>query len=156
MVAVFHRIGEPTPDLFTHSIDQITAYTGTITFDGVYESVFQHRIRLRGREALFFVSGDQIGREGFCNYDQLIRLRSEGHALGWHGWSHTPLTELEPKEIEAELQRPAWVEPVYAYPHGEFNDSAIRILQDMGYDRAYSTTQGQEGNRFAIPRFYIG
>ena len=154
MVAVFHRIGEPTPDLFTHSIKQIRSYEGKVSFDGVYSSVYDH-IEELPKQCLLFVSGDMIGTEGFCTQSQLEELRAHGHMLAWHGWSHRKLTELSEDEIRLELTRPEGILPYYAYPHGEFNDQAIHILQDMGYRFAYSTTQGIIHNPYAIPRHYI-
>lgn len=155
MVGVFHHIGEPTPDRFTHSIEQILSYPGQITFDGIYTSVFDHRLQLQGKRAILFVSGDQIGREGFCNITQLIELQRQGHILAWHGWSHRRLTELSDEEIRMELQRPDWAQPLYAYPHGDFDDRSIQILKEMGYKNAYSTTQGRQDDGFAIIRTYV-
>lgn len=155
MVGVFHRIGTPEPGNFTNSIEQILAFPGLITFDGVYTSVFDNRLALKDKKAILFVSGDQIGREGFCNKEQLLELERLGHILAWHGWSHRKLTELSENDIRSELSRPDWVKPFYAYPHGDFDKRSIDILKKLGYRQAYSTTQGENGNEFAIYRHYI-
>lgn len=155
-VAVFHRIGEPTPDKFTHSIEQILAFDGEITFDGVYDSVFDCRLELKSRRPVLFVSGNQIGRDGFCNKEQLQELEYLGFILAWHGWCHQQLTELSPEQILAELRRPKWLQTsLYAYPHGEFDEKSIATIRQYGYTKAYSTTQGEAGNEFAIPRIYV-
>lgn len=155
MVAVFHRIGEPTPDAFTHSLDQILNFEGDITFDGIYTSVFENRVTLKGRKAILFISGDQIGREGYCNKEQLLELERQGFTLGWHGWSHRRLVDLSDDDIRAELAKPDWVKPIYAYPHGDFDDRCKAILSEMGYSQAYSTIQGDPDSEFAIPRKYV-
>lgn len=153
-VAVFHHIGEPTPDLFTHSIGQIRGFEGQATFDGVYTSVFDHRHELP-RGSVMFVTGNMIGRDGYCNRTQLEQLAAEGFVIGWHGWSHRRLPELSLPEMSAELARPPWVAPLYAYPHGDFNEQTISTLRGLSYLYAYSTTQGIPGNDFAVPRVYI-
>jgi len=153
-VAVFHHISEPTEDKFTHSIEQILAFDGKVTFDGVYESVFNHRMALKDLSPILFITGNQIGREGYCNKEQLLELRRLDFTLGWHGWSHRKLTDLPTEEIRAELQCPDWVSPVYAYPHGDFNDLTIAALLLSDYLMAYSTTQGN-GDQFSLERVYV-
>lgn len=151
-VGVFHHIGEPTSDKFTHSIEQILAFDGLITFDGVYESVFAHRTVLGRRHPIAFVTGNQIGREGFCNKEQLLELRRWGFRLGWHGWSHDKLTET--RAAFEEIQRPDWIEPYYAYPHGDFDAFTTSLLGNNGYINAYSTTQGDD-KPFSLRREYV-
>lgn len=153
--AVFHRIGEPTEDKFTHSVEQILAYEGTPTFDGVYTSVWDNWPQIKGRLPILFITGDQIGREGYLNRSQLEELQIRGYQVGWHGWSHRRVIELSDEELWHELSKPSWVDPVYAYPHGAFDARAISVLKTQGYKKAYSTTQGEEGNDFAIPREYV-
>lgn len=153
-VAVFHRIGVPNPQEFTNSIQQIMDYDGLVTFDGVYVSVFEHRGTLAKKKPILFISGDQIGREGFCNKEQLLELRKLGFTLGWHGWSHRRFNELSDDEKRLELRKPDWIEPVYAYPHGDFDDRSKHVLKAYGYFKAYSTTQG-DGDDFAVIRHYI-
>lgn len=154
MIGVFHRIGTPTPDRFTHSIEQILAFNGTVTFDGIYVSVFNHRKQLIPKKPILFISGDQIGREGFCNKEQLLELKDLGFTLGWHGWSHDRLNELDDEQKRLELRRPDWVEPLYAYPHGDFDERCKQVLQAYGYEKAYSTTQGND-DTFSIKRLYV-
>lgn len=153
-VAVFHKIGTPNPQEFTNSIEQILQFDGQITFDGIYTSVFEHRGVLASKKPILFISGDQIGREGFCNKEQLLEMQKLGFRLGWHGWSHRRLNELEDDDKRLELRKPDWVEPFYAYPHGDFDDRSKHVLQAYGYVQAYSTTQGDNTN-YAIYRHYI-
>lgn len=161
-VGVFHHIGEPTDsdDHYHHTVEQILGFDGQITFDGVYHSVWDNWSKINNwkklkAEPLLFVSGDQIGRPGFLNREQLECIKSFGFTIGWHGWSHRKVTELDEKELIRELSKPSWVDPIYAYPHGEFDQKAINMLKEMNYKQAYSTTQGEEGNPYAIPRIYL-
>ena len=157
-VACFHHIGEPTEDKFTHSIEQILAYEGQITFDGAYESVWAHREALKDKDIIIFLQGLTLGMEGVMNFHRVSILgRDYGFHIGWHGWTHRRLTDLPDHAVIAELTPPTeWnIIPLYAYPHGDFDERTKDIVKSMGYKQAYSTTQGEEGNEFAIPRMYV-
>lgn len=155
MVGVFHKIGEPNRETFTNSLEQILAYDGVVTFDGVYTSVFDNRLALAAKSPILFISGNQIGREGFCNKEQLLELASLGFKLGWHGWSHDKLTGMTDQQTITELRKPDWINTgLYAYPHGEFDDAAKAQVARMGYHKAYSTTQGNDDN-FSLHREYL-
>lgn len=160
-VGVFHRIGDPNPQMFINSIEQIKAFDGHITFDGIYDSVWQHRDAIRklayNQPVWLFFAGDTLGTEGFVNKQQLLTLVDEYDCLlAWHTWSHPDLTKLSDDEIRHELDAPAWVpRTTFAYPYGEFDDRVIKLVKEAGYTSAYSTTQGENGNAFAIPRHYI-
>jgi len=153
-VAVFHHISDEKKD-FHNTLEEILNYDGIVTFDGAYESVFGVRRQLEAKNPILFVSGNQIGRESFCNMLQLEQLKREGWVIGWHGWSHRKLVELSDKEINYELRCPEFFARLYAYPHGDWDGRVAKIVKDMGYLRAYSTTQGEQDNDFAIPREYI-
>lgn len=154
MTGVFHHIGTPSQDHFTNSLEQILAYEGEVTFDGIYTSVYEHREALKDRKPLLFITGNQIGEQGYCTREQLEEMKQLGFILAWHGWTHRRLTELSEAEIQEELTKPDWVEPFYAYPHGDFNDLSKQLLEDMGYVAGYSTTQG-DGSQYALYRQYI-
>lgn len=58
-------------------------------------------LRQHDVSATFFVVGE-VAEE----YPELIRkVQKEGHEIGSHGHTHTPLFELTPEEFEAELER---------------------------------------------------
>lgn len=157
-VAVFHHIG--TEGEYTNTLKQILAYEGVITFDGAYKSVWQYREELAHRKPILFVQGDTVGTEGVCHWWQIMDMVYRlGFELGWHGRSHRKLTELDAGEIYRELRpdTPLWPSEYkyYAYPHGEFDQKAIDAVRAAGYEKGFSTTQGEDGNDFAIPRVYI-
>jgi hypothetical protein len=154
MVAVFHRIGEPTEDKFTHSLKQILDYGGEVTFDGAYTSLYEHRQELAKLKPILFVQGGTVGKEGICTWEQIWQLEDLGFVLGWHGWSHDRLTELSEEQIRKELQS-SFSTKLYAYPHGDYSELAISVIKDCGYEKAYSTTQGEKDNDFAIFREYL-
>jgi hypothetical protein len=155
-VAVFHRIGHPDPGTFTNSMEQIRSWPGEKTFDGIYQSVWDHRYELANLDNVWlFPAGDTIGAEGFIGLDQLLKLRNDfGCRLGWHTWSHPDMRTLTDDQIRRELERPDWAEDVFAYPYGDFDDRVIELVKEAGYSKAYSTTQGNSGG-FSIYRAYI-
>lgn len=153
-MVVFHKIGKPSEDKMTHSIEQILE-CDDISFDGAYDSVWAHREQLKGKEPILFVQGETVGTEGVCTSEQIKTLANEyGFVLGWHGWSHRKLTELLDHVIIKELTAPREFSKLYAYPHGEFDERVKKIVQDMGFLRAYSTTQGDD-DAYSIRREYI-
>ena len=162
VTAVFHRIGEPNRETFTNSIEQIKKHKGLVTFDGIYDSVWEHRETIGeiacGKHGVWlFFAGDTLGTEGFITQQQLLTLADEYECLmGWHTWSHRDLTLLSDDEVKRELDAPEWVpRSAFAYPYGNFDDRVIELVKEAGYSKAYSTTQGIKGNEFAIRREYL-
>lgn len=155
-VAVFHHISNKRKD-FHNSIEQILSFDGVLTFDGAYTSVWDYRDDLAQKDAVIFVQGDTVGTHGVMTWEQIEALASYPYNLhlGWHGWTHRRLTDLPDHAVIAELSAPRGGALLYAYPHGDWDERTAKLVKDMGYLRAYSTTQGEEGNDFAIPRIYI-
>ncbi len=155
LVAVFHRVGKPTEDKMTHSLEQILNFQGQVTFDGAYESVYWNREKLAGKKPILFIQQNTIGEPGICTMRQINELvELHGFTLGWHGRTHRKLTELSDLKIMYELSNHMGLR-LYAYPHGDWNPKVAKMVKNMGYLKAYSTTQGEEGNDYAIPRVYI-
>jgi hypothetical protein len=160
--AVFHRIGDPNPQTFTNSIEQILSCPQhEVTFDGIYTSVWEHREDIKDLGVWLFAAGDTIGtrefgKEGFVDHRQLLTLVHEyGCKLGWHTWSHPDLRRLTDDEVRRELDAPDWCpREAFAYPYGDFDDRIIGLVKEAGYAKAYSTTQGN-GSDFAIYRAYL-
>lgn len=152
-VAVFHKIG--TEGEYTNTIEEILNFDGVITFDGAYKSVYEHREVLGKREPILFIQYDTIDTEGVCTLDEISELEDCGFVIGWHGRTHRRLTELPDHAVINELSHNLPNIKLYAYPHGDWDGRVAKLVKDMGYLRAYSTTQGEDGNDFAIPRVYI-
>lgn len=154
MTAVFHRIGEPSEDHFTNSIEQILDYDGQITFDGAYDSLWKHREKLAEKDPVLFVQGNTVGEEGILSWTQITELDTMGWIIGWHGWTHRRLPELSDQAVIKELTPSNPMFKLYAYPHGDFDERTKKLVEQMGYLRGYSTTQGDDSD-FAIRREYI-
>lgn len=152
MVAVFHHIGDEGS--FTNPLSQILNYEGVLTFDGAYLSVWQNRKVLYERNPILFVQADTIGNPGVCSWEQILELGEEGFVLGWHGHTHRRLTELPDHAVIRELTPHNSDFKLYAYPHGDFDERTANLVKEMGYLRAYSTTQGNDDN-YSLYREYI-
>lgn len=148
-VAVFHHISDEKKD-FHNSIEQILAFDGQITFDGIYNSVWEYREALRNKGAILFVSANSE-----LDYNKIFELWTKyGFQVGWHTATHPDLTKLTDNEVRAEIGSD-FATDLFAYPFGEYDCRVIELVKEAGYKKAYSTTQGEEGNDFAIPRVYL-
>lgn len=152
-VAVFHRIGDEGE--YTNPIQQILDYEGIITFDGAYKSVYEYRFELGPKNPILFVQADTVGTPGVCTWEEIGELARLGFTLGWHGRSHRKLPDLPDHAVIRELTPSGPEFKLYAYPHGNWDARVAKIVKDMGYLRAYSTTQGEDGNDYAIIREYL-
>jgi hypothetical protein len=155
-----------------NSLEQILECKDSLSFDGIYESVYNNREALAGKDILLFVMGDYIGGdnkfdiqhnpgenlllESFCTMDQLLELKSDyGFRLAWHTKTHRDLTKLTTNEIADELETPSDdFEKIIAYPYGNFDERVIGVAQDLGYLDGYSVHQGN-GQRFQRRRDYL-
>jgi peptidoglycan/xylan/chitin deacetylase (PgdA/CDA1 family) len=83
--------------------------------------------------------------------------------LGVHGVSHSRLSQLSHHEIRRELHdSQRWLEDLIgrpvttaSYPHGDYNDSVIEIMKELGFNAVACSNVGtftSSGQRFVIPR----
>lgn len=167
-VRLLHNIGE-SPSKQPHikanynTREEITSCPDQLTFDGIYTNVWRNRDIIKGRNCLLFVMGNYIGkdnsfdhgmpRETYCTESQLADLVAEGHQLAWHTWSHPDLTTLSYEEAKKEMT-PLWPCTDFAYPYGRFNQMLIDIAKELGYERAWSVTQGND-DPYSLFRKYI-
>jgi len=96
---------------------------------------------LLGLSGVFFVITGRLGRAGYLTREQTRRLADQGHRIGSHCVTHTPLTRLQPDEVETELReskreledvigRPVdWVAP----PGGLYTREILARALDEGY-----------------------
>jgi peptidoglycan-N-acetylglucosamine deacetylase len=94
----------------------------------------------RGVRGTFFVTGEIAERA-----PGLVReVASAGHELGFHGWSHVPLTRLTPVQLRAEAKRgKALLEDVSSTPVVGFraplfslvpeSQWAVDVLAELGF-----------------------
>lgn len=154
--------------------EQIQQCSEPIGFDGIYRSVYHNQDLLADKSGIMFVMGDFIGGdnafdlanvprlEEYCTYEEVWQLCDKyNFEMGWHTWSHRDLTKLSKEDIIEEITPPMGMTMKYlAYPYGNYNDLVIECVKEIGYEKAYSVTQGcQDPNdpnyNFKIYRDYI-
>lgn len=168
MVRVLHNI-DRSPSNAAHiqanynTREEVQNCPDPLTFDGIYQNVWLNSDILKGRNCILFVMGNFIGKDNsfdtgmpfefYCTQQQLNELERDGHIIGWHTWSHPDLTQLSYEEAKKEMTAP-WPCEEFAYPYGKFNDMLIEIAKELGYKRAWSTTQGND-NPYSLYRAYL-
>ena len=101
-----------------------------ITFDGVYENVYQYALpilRKWGYPFELFIVGDHVGGDNafdavepltrFASMEQLAALTTAGGRLQWHTASHSRLHEISSERLAHELTLPPRLRATFPPPH---------------------------------------
>jgi hypothetical protein len=150
---LLHNIGNIRHSNY-HTREQVLNSNEPLGFDGIYLNVYENKDILKNKTGIFFVMGNFIGGdnyfdlqyvtklEKYCTWEQINEMCDEyDFEIGWHTWSHPDLTLLKKDEIIKEIT-PPFPMKYFAYPYGKFNDLAIECVKEMGYEKAWSVTQG--------------
>lgn len=154
---LLHQIGKRINPNF-NTLEEILACNEPLSFDGIYESVYQNYKALKGKDITFFVSGKYVGGDNsfdlhsgqplsrFCTVEQIFEMRDYlGAKLGYHGWAHLRCDRLTPEDIRHEIAKPDWLETdILAWPYGDCSSLTDDIAQSMGYKEAWSVYQGND------------
>jgi peptidoglycan/xylan/chitin deacetylase (PgdA/CDA1 family) len=102
-----------------------------------------------GFPCTFFVTVEDIGREGFLNWSMIEEMsETPGIEIGSHGLSHEPLADVSPerarrsigeskKILEDRLGKPV---NAFSYPSGSFNEYVVGCVEEAGYRYACAAT----------------
>ena len=142
-----------------------------LSVDDGYASIFKAgwpRLKAAGLRFTLFLSTDPIDRGigGYLSWDEVRALVADGVEIGAHSVLHPHLPDLSEEEIRAEIRNSAdRIEAeigkrptLFAYPYGEANDAAIRIVKELGFRAAFGQHSGvlaPELPRFYLPRFPV-
>jgi hypothetical protein len=150
---LLHNIGNIRHSNY-HTREQVLNSNEPLGFDGIYLNVYENKDILKDKTGIFFVMGNFIGGdnsfdlqyvpklEKYCTWEQINEMCDEyNFEIGWHTWSHPDLTLLKKDEIIKEIT-PPFPMKYFAYPYGKFNDLTIECVKEMGYEKAWSVTQG--------------
>lgn len=146
-----------------------------ITFDGIYENVFQYALPILKHFNYpfeLFIIGDLVGQGNefdkvepyakFASVDTLSKLVEAGGRLQWHSRSHARLTDGDPLDVYdyelsvlPELQKLdgkgfRW----YAYPHGERNEKYIQEVSSR-FSGALACGDGNNENKYDLERLTV-
>lgn len=117
----------------------------TLTFDdGLitdYEVVLP-KIQEYNLKATFFVTVDNVGKQGYCSREQLKEMINQGMEIGSHGWTHTYLITKSRAEVVKEIvDSKYWLEEElgvnitsYAPVGGHYENWMKTLAFENGYD----------------------
>jgi peptidoglycan/xylan/chitin deacetylase (PgdA/CDA1 family) len=121
-----------------------------ITFDDGHRSNHALALPILRRfdcRAIFFITTDWIGTDGFMNENELRDLRNAGMMIGTHGCSHRYLSDLSESEVSRELSESKTKlegilgEPVISVslPGGRSHPSIRRLAGELGYRHVFTS-----------------
>jgi poly-beta-1,6-N-acetyl-D-glucosamine N-deacetylase len=158
--------------------DALPDKTVAITFDDSYADVYTAAypiLKKRGWPFTFFVNTDAVGSgKLFVTWDQLRDMAKHGVTIANHTTKHDHLVRLQKnetqdawsarlladinaaqKKIETEIGS---APKLFAYPYGEYNAAAKKIVKDLGYFAftQQAGTLGAQTDLQTLPRFPFG
>ncbi|CAG8451969.1 14627_t:CDS:2 [Cetraspora pellucida] len=149
----------PNPGGYQCAPGPDTYYWGLTYDDGPSENTpgVLDALAQRNQKATFFVIGSRV----FQNPDILARIVKEGHQIGVHTWSHTPLTTQTDEQIIAEMkwtelaiQKAVNLTPLYMRPPtGDIDDRVRGIVQQLGYKVALWNHDTFDWKSFSDPKY---
>lgn len=196
MILLFHKVAASaltqwwvTADAFDRQLADLAGYDVValtdyepanprhvvITFDGVYENVFQFAFPLLKKWRYpfeLFITGDYLDADNsfdvgepaarFCTVEQLATMCASGGRLQWHTASHQRLTGLDHAEIEREVTVPVELRKRFgrphfdwfAYPHGDHDGKAVALVR-QNFAGALSCVAGDDSDRYQLNRFTV-
>ena len=152
-----------------------------VTFDDAYADLLPSAVDILSQRrvpaVVFAVSGQLGGTNAWDRHlgaktlqlldrEGLETLVEAGIEIGSHSVTHSQLTKISTRQVDAELRdsadqleaaglpRPR----VFAYPHGAWNGTAAAAAAAVGYGAAFTVDQGRiepGSNRYALPRIEV-
>jgi peptidoglycan/xylan/chitin deacetylase (PgdA/CDA1 family) len=136
-----------------------------ITFDDGYECALKYAaecLREHGFTAIQFLVADRLGRmnewdfgvdpamERLMDRAQVREWLSLGHQIGAHTLTHPRLSQIPLSRAREEISsskkklEDLFGIPVthFAYPYGDYNPEAVRLVQEAGFQAACTTDAG--------------
>lgn len=196
MILMYHKVHPETPtkwwvsvDAFWQQMEQLRRYHvvfldqynpedpthACITFDGVYENVYQFAVpilRKFGYPFELFITSSTIGRFNefdqkeepparFASREQLKKCVEAGGRLQWHTVTHPDCTTLDATALEYELSVPpdlresdpqgfGW----FAYPYGKHNEAVVSEVKRR-FRGALSCVAGNDTDRYQLNRIEV-
>lgn len=142
-----------------------------LTFDDgyrdFYTDVFPILKKHRVKATQYVISG-VIGKPNYMSGSQIKEILKSGLVeIGAHTVHHVslsaklfPVVQYEVKKSKADLEKNYKIKVVsFAYPNGEFDQQAISIVKNAGFETAVSTVPGidqSQNNRYFLYRLRPG
>jgi len=154
---------------FFNSGTKIAAKSILITFDDGYDDYYLNALpilREMGFTASVFVPTGLMNNPGYLSWDQIGSAAGQGTFFANHTWSHKNVKiaqDLLIREIttaDTQLSEKGLNNPkVFAYPYGFSSSNAEKLLTQLGYQLAFTTSPGStlcKAKHFDLPRVRIG
>jgi peptidoglycan/xylan/chitin deacetylase (PgdA/CDA1 family) len=148
LLQLLDRAGRPSHD----DIAQPAPGCVVLTFDDGTDDHLELAMRLAdaGIRAIFFVSTERLGRDGYLTTEGVQALGRYGHHVGSHAVHHVRLESLSAGELRRELEDSKrqldslLAKPVtlFAAPGGSRHRALARELAAAGYEAARSSRWG--------------
>ncbi len=141
-----------------------------LTVDDAFSSFYKNAWPILKKEKIpfiIFVNTETVGAKGYMNWEQIKAISKFDFVyIGNHSHSHDYLVDKTDAEIRKDLsiakqilnKKLDYETKIFAYPFGEYKNSYIEIVKDLGFKYAFGQHSGvidQTKNRFELPRFPI-
>jgi peptidoglycan/xylan/chitin deacetylase (PgdA/CDA1 family) len=140
-----------------------------VSFDDTSEEQFTvgaAELDKYGFKGVFFVMTISIGRPGYMSTDQLRALSDKGHVIASHTTDHHNVKKYSGEDWDFQLAKPKnklemiTGKPVeyFAYPFGEWNETAIPELKKRNYKAAFQLSSNKRDTiepLYAIRRMIV-
>lgn len=142
-----------------------------ITFDDGYRDNYQVAfpvLKEFGFAAAFFVTPEDIGKEGFMTWDMLREMAGvPGIEIGSHTLEHKPLPDIPEKEAWTSLvvskkileEKLGCEIKAISYPSGSFNEKIVDMARGAGYAYGCAASHVHDhkfvGNPYLLRRIKI-
>lgn len=155
---------------FLENGTKLPAKSVLITADDAYDDNYLNMFPILkefGFKATIFTPTGLVDNQRYLNWQKIEEMKNSGLVyFGNHTWSHhnsAGTIELQKKEIgtaDTQLsEKNLNVCKAFAYPYGKPSLNAEKILEELGYKIAFTTTHGNlvcKKQSLEIPRIRVG
>lgn len=102
-------------------------------------------------KAVFFVMTVGLNHKFYISPQQIKTLSDEGFVIGCHTWDHHMVTKYTGSDWDKQIEKPKEAlekitgKPVdyFAYPYGEWNETAVQELEKDKFKAAFQLTEAR-------------
>jgi peptidoglycan/xylan/chitin deacetylase (PgdA/CDA1 family) len=149
----------PRSDLDIRGRGPTSALKVTITFDDGYRDNYLNAypiLKELGLSATIFLTTGMIGTDkkrprykdmaspDMLSWDEVREMADNGITFGAHTVNHPHLSRLDYAQQKKEIQESmaAVGTKIFCYPYGDYNSETLKILKDLGVEKAYTIKPG--------------
>lgn len=122
-----------------------------LTFDDTrkeHASIAAPEMEKYGFKGVFFVMTIPIGKPNYMTSEEIKELSDKGHVVASHTWDHHNVKQFKENDWTVQIEKPnqrlqaITGKPVryFAYPFGEWNDSAAIQIKKHSFKAAFQLT----------------